>query len=193
MRKSKWILFIFVFSLFSILDLHAFPNYVPPIPEYRLKIVPLEDFNETYIIVQILNKESKNDRLLYTSGIQQRESRFQSITLSHSPVVGIKVIPYSSINDSEYFLKEANSIRQTQIKENCRNYFPTSKGKKNYLLFFRDDRREFGQEYFLQYEIWEDFEIPPNKSLYIEIDIVKREHKTSIIDTPADIFADMCK
>ncbi|TGM45992.1 hypothetical protein [Leptospira vanthielii] len=187
---SHWL--ILLATLLIGFDLYALPIYVPSMPEYKLNITPLVNFQETYVIVKILNGGGNKDETIYSYGLRQSSSRYQDFISGGISWIGLGVIPYKSISESKYYSKDKNSIGQIQIKENCRNYFPTSIGKKSYLIFLRDESREVGLEFPL-FDIWEDFEIPPNKSLYLEIDIVKQEHKTSIIDMPKDVFSDMCK
>lgn len=163
--------------------------YVPNPPTFEMIIRPLEKFYNSYVIVQISNKDKKNKDLLHKISLKQSEGRFNSILYN----LNLNVIPYNSIIESKYYLAKINSLYQTQIKENCRNYFPTSIGKKQYSLILSDERENLEYEYYPRYQIWEEFDIPSTKSLLIEIDLDKLEHKTSIIDTPFDVFADMCK
>lgn len=175
-------------------NLSALPIFVPQYRyEYKVKIVPLSNFNRSYIIVQITNYEKDANLTVYSSGLRQSDSRFQTLNWNSLSTFALGVIPYKSIEESKYYKKEDELLGQSQIRENCRNYIPTSIGKKNYLLFFRDVRKDFGLEYYPVYEIWDDFDIPAKKSLYIEVDIVNREHKAILINTPENIFADMCK
>jgi hypothetical protein len=160
--------------------------------EYKINITPLLNFRRTFLVIKIFRRENISDQTIYTYGLRQSRARIHSSNLNDNIMVVLGVIPYESIIESKYYGEDSKTIGQSQIKENCKNYFPTSMGNKNYWFFIQDNRRNFGIEYFPRYEIWDDFDIPANKSLYIEIDIEKREHKTSIIDTPSDIFADMC-
>lgn len=195
MNRTNTFLSFMLFYAFTLsfgFDLDALPNYVPPMREFKVNITPLDNFQDTYIIVKISNVEGRKDERIYSYGLRQYSSRFNDFISGGTSWIGLGVIPYKSINESKFYSKESDFLGQSQIKENCRNYFPTSIGKKSYLIFFRDSSKETGIE-FPQFDIWDDFEILPNKSLYLEIDIVKGEHKTSIIDTPKDVFADMCK
>lgn len=181
----KWIILLgFSFDLNAQLIL-----YVPNPPTYKLKIVPLENFHDSYVIVQIVNKDKNTRDFLYSISLTQSEGRFSSLVSQ----VNLNLIPYDSIRESKFYSKEFNSVHQTQIKENCRNYFPTSIGKKQYSIVISDAMEGLGTEDNHRYAIWEDYDLSPKKSLYIEIDIEKKKHKASFIDTPRDIFADMCK
>lgn len=191
-RSIRWFAFLVSCFLYAF-DLKAqLLFYVPSPPRYKYQISPLNNFKNTFVILQITNNNKDRD-LLYTYGLWQSNSAFQRFNDYENENIDLKVVPYETIGESKYYLKELNTIFQNQVKDNCRNYFPTFVGKKFYFFFVRDDRREFGMEAYSQYEIEGDFDIPPNKSLYIEIDIVKQEHKTSMIDTPANVFVDMCK
>lgn len=193
-NKSHLVITFILFCIMFVFDLSALPIFVPQYTyEYKAKIVPLSNFNRSYIIVQINNHEKDANLTVYSSGLRQSDSKFQTLDWNSLSTFALGVIPYKSIEESKYYKKEDELLGQSQIRENCRNYIPTSIGKKNYLLFFRDVRKDFDLEYFPEYEIWDDFDIPAKKSLYIEIDIVNREHKAILINTPENIFADMCK
>ncbi|MCW7468820.1 hypothetical protein [Leptospira kanakyensis] len=186
----------FIFILMPVKNVMSqFPFIMPHLIPKKI-IVPLEDFKNTFVKVKVIEVGDRNSNPLFATWLAQIVfDPLDPFKLNNdeSPFLSLPLVPYDSIKDSKFYLPNKNRIFQTQIKPNCNNYFPTSSGKRSYFYYIEDDRRKFDLPYHDKYDIKGEFEIPPNKSLYIEIDIVKREHKTSIIDTPADIFADMCK
>ncbi|TGM52037.1 hypothetical protein EHQ91_16620, partial [Leptospira biflexa] len=127
-------------AIFSMgFDLYGLPLYVPPMPKYKLNITPLVNFQETYIILKILDGGVKKDETIYSYGMRLYNSRFQDFISGGTSWIGLGVIPYKSISESKYYSNDKNSIGQIQIKENCKNYFPASIGKKSYLIFLRDE------------------------------------------------------
>lgn len=137
MKIIKWLqaLSIFLLSIISSSNLSALPIFVPQYTyEYKVKIVPLFNFNQSYIIIRINNNSKDANVTLYTSGLRQSDSRFQSLDLNSPTTFALGVIPYGSIVESKFYREEDNLFGLSQIKENCRNYIPTSIGKK--IIFY---------------------------------------------------------
>lgn len=176
-----------LFGLSNPFGLGAQYIYVPEMPaQYKTKIVPLNGFNKTYVVVYVYKKVDSDYDKLYRARLEFFNRSIFSVFSSDPYYTNLSLIPYSSIKNSKYYLKKDNLNFQHQIRVNCRNYFPTLVGKKRYFLSIVENEEDLSG-------MSDVFDIPEHKSLLIEIDIDRREHKTSIIDTPSDIFADMCK
>lgn len=185
-RNSKFAL-ILAFFVFMPIVLDAQYIYVPEMPtQYKSKIIPLEGFNNTYIILRVNRIEKDGFMKLFRVSLQFFNRGIFNIFSFDPYYTNVSMIPYDSIKKSKDYSKRYNMNFQHQIHVNCRSYFPVPSGEKRYLLSIAEEDIDL-------YGLSEVPDILENKSLLVEIDIEKNEHTTSIIDTPSDIFADMCK
>lgn len=196
MKLNKNLFHIYLSLLLIVMPIVNAVSQVPlilPQLKQRSIIIPLQGFDNTFVKVRIIETGEQNSNTLFGMWLSFRFYGQSLIAYGESPYVTLPLIPYDSIKESKFYLPNENKIFQRQIKSNCNNFYPVPSGLKNYFYYIVDERRKFDLDYHSKYDVWGDFNIPANKSLYIEIDINRREHKTTIIDTPSDIFVDMCK
>lgn len=197
LRVNTWSVTKFIFLLyfggFPFLLAQSGLILVHPQIYFKYKVVPLLEHDNTYFIVKILgeNPIDKANRFSYNLQYGKSRSSFR-LPFLDSPIA-LNVIPYASIVESIYYNTNDKLYRQTSIAEFCNNYFPLPKGEFFYELGLLDNRRNFNLPHYDYFAISEYFLVEPNQSVYIEIDIKNDSYTYKIIDTPKDIFSDMCK
>lgn len=190
--KIKLILLL-CFGCFPPLVAQANLLFVVPSISFKEKVIPLPDHDNTFFILKVLgeNLEDKSNRFSYnfTSAKSRLSSRFP---LFGNPL-RLRVIPYKSIADSVYYKPLDKLNRQPSIAEFCNNYFPISKGELFYELALFDEKRNFNLPHYDYFSSSRYYKVESNQSVYVEVDIKNDSYTYKIIETPSDIFSDMCK
>lgn len=161
--------------------------------EYIFKAVPVPDHQNNYFIVNVLGEKLGNESNSYSYNFVFGKNRFWLRMRYWDYPIRNSVIPYSSINKSSYYKVSKNLHRQNSIIEFCNNYFPIPKGEYIYEFSMYDNRRDFELPHYDNFYVYQFFTVEANQSVYIEVDIKNDSYTSKIIDTPNDIFSDMCK
>lgn len=197
LRVNTWIviklIFLLYFGGFPFLFAQSVLILTPPQIHFKYKVVPLSEHDNTFFIVKILGENTidKANRFSYNLRYAKSRSSFKLPFLDRP--IALHVIPYASIVESIYYKTNDKLNRQTSIAEFCNNYFPLPKGELFYELGLLDNRRNFNLPYYDNFHISKYFQVEPNQSVYIEVDIKNDTYTHKIIETPKDIFSDMCK
>lgn len=190
--KIKLILLL-CFGCFLPLVAQADLLFVVPSISFKEKIIPLPDHDNTFFILKVLgeNIDDKSNRFSYV--FQSSKSRFSSRLSLTDNSLRLQVIPYASITDSVYYKPIGKLNRQSSIAEFCNNYFPISKGELFYELALFDEKRNFNLPHYDYFSSSRYYKVESNQSVYVEVDIKNDSYTYKIIETPSDIFSDMCK
>lgn len=181
------------FGCFPPLGAQASLLFVVPSISFKEKVIPLPDHDNTFFILKVLgeNIDDKSNRFSYN--FRSAKSRLSSRVSSFGNSLSLRVIPYASIADSVYYKPVDKLNRQSSIAEFCNNYFPISKGELFYELSLFDERRNFNLPHYDYFSSSIYYKVESNQSVYVEVDIKNDSFTYKIIETPSDIFSDMCK
>lgn len=161
--------------------------------EFTIKSVPLAVHENTYFIVKVMGEKQENQSNRFSYNFVYGKSRFMMAFFYFSHPIHSSVIPYASIHNSIYYPSNRKLNHQTSISEFCNNYFPIPVGEHIYQFSLYDNRRSFDLPHYYNYYVYRYFKINANQSIFIEVDIKNDSYTFKIIDTPEDIFSDMCK
>ncbi|MCZ8341891.1 MAG: hypothetical protein O9301_02570 [Leptospira sp.] len=157
------------------------------IPYYQF--VPMSDQKNTYFIVKIKTDNSKSSPRLFRYSFSFADSLFTDPLnrLSFSVVS----TPSLSVSEDPNLRDPFN--RQIYIQDGCKNYFPIASGE-NFFWFHLNERKVPNEiEFFADFSLTRYIHVEANQSVYIEVDVENDDYSRVIIDTPKNIFSDMCK
>ncbi|TGM62543.1 hypothetical protein EHQ94_03825 [Leptospira meyeri] len=179
--------------VFSALNIAVNAQDIKGNRKYIKKALPISNHENTYFIVKVMGENKENLANRYSYNFVFGESRFKVRFFYFDHAFHSSVIPYLSIQKSIYYRTYGKLNQQNSISEFCNNYIPIQVGEFFYEFSLYDDRRYFDLPHYDNFYLHDYFKVEANKSVYIEVDIKNDSYTSKMINTPEDIFSDMCQ
>lgn len=197
MKKNKFntsLIFLIILAYLALTKLGAQASVLTfatnaPKSEVYFQFVPLENHQNTFFIVRVIKHRMDSPTNLFQYRLQIGKSRFTNFF----DLLHLSLVPTNSLMEAKDLMLLDEFNRQYYVKDGCNNYFPIPYGEFFYTFILNEKKSSSGIRIIDDLVIQEYFNLGPNQSIFIEVDVRNDSYTHKIIDTPKDIFSDMCK